>query len=162
MENEQEQKLKELESKIGKLENDNAELQKSNEELSKKILESNTEIVNVEDERKKRIEANKKKLGSIDMLHPITDLEFAKTTLELRKDILEESGEDVFLPNNNAIIKDSDKKSAQKVADILQECVDESNGDPNIFKAHLKTALAEDSPEIVAILQKRKNALAKK
>lgn len=66
------------------------------------------------------------------------DLEYAKLTLQLRDAVKEETGVDCFVSNSTLQpAKDEDYASAEKVAKVLQECIDNSNGDNGIFMAHL-------------------------
>ena len=64
----------------------------------------------------------------------LTNLEYVEKTLQLRKAIIEETGKDPFLPTGiKEKITEADAAQAEKTAQILQECVDEANGDPEVF-----------------------------
>lgn len=64
----------------------------------------------------------------------LSNLEYVEKTLQLRKEIIKETGKDPFLP---AGIKEkpsqADVDSAARVAEILQAAVDEADGDPEVF-----------------------------
>ena len=63
-----------------------------------------------------------------------TNLEYITNALNLRNRLLEEGYEDPFVPQvtqNSAVQADYDR--ANKVATVLQEMVDEADGDPNVF-----------------------------
>lgn len=70
----------------------------------------------------------------------LSNLDYVKKTLQLREAYMEETGKDPFLPtgiNGDPFKNDQEKlaaeESAKKVAKVLQEAVDEANGDPETF-----------------------------
>lgn len=67
----------------------------------------------------------------------ITDLEYISKTLKLREAIMQSGGRDPFLPANSSAITEEMIESAQRVADGLQYCVDEAQGDSGLFRAQL-------------------------
>lgn len=74
-----------------------------------------------------------------DEVQKLSDLEMVKKTLELRQAIIDEGGIDPFVPQGNKFIaEDSDYVTAEKVADVLQQCVDYANGDNAIFVNELQ------------------------
>ena len=76
----------------------------------------------------------------------LSNLEFVKKTLQLRQNILEEKGEDIFVPDGPQFsFSDEDKRDAQKVADALQSCVDVADGNSAIFTNELQRIL-KDTP----------------
>ena len=63
-----------------------------------------------------------------------TNLEYITNALNLRNRLLEEGYEDPFVPQGSQIsATKADYDMANKVATVLQEMVDESEGDPNVF-----------------------------
>ena len=69
----------------------------------------------------------------------LTNLEFAKDALELRKQLMSEGKPDPFLPVGRQITPtDEDIATAQKVAEVLQECVDYADGDAGVFTTELQ------------------------
>lgn len=63
-----------------------------------------------------------------------TNLEYITNTLKLREAIMEDGGEDPFVPNSSQYTPNAaDYAKAQKVAQVLQEMVDTADGDPNVF-----------------------------
>ena len=63
-----------------------------------------------------------------------TNLEYITNVLNLRNRLLEEGYEDPFVPQGSQIsATKADYDQANKVATVLQEMVDESDGDPNVF-----------------------------
>ena len=69
----------------------------------------------------------------------LSNLEFVSSALELREALIERGDMDPFVPIGNKIKPtDEDFAKAQKVAKVLQECVDYADGDPNVFTDELK------------------------
>ena len=63
-----------------------------------------------------------------------TNLEYITNALNLRNRLLEEGYEDPFVPQGTKIsATQADYDRANKVATVLQEMVDEADGDPNVF-----------------------------
>ena len=63
-----------------------------------------------------------------------TNLEYVTNALKLREAILNEGGEDPFVPQGNKVVATAeDYARAEKVATVLQEMVDSANGDSNVF-----------------------------
>lgn len=63
-----------------------------------------------------------------------TNLEYITNALNLRNRLLEEGYEDPFVPQGTQIsATQADYDRANKVATVLQEMVDEADGDPNVF-----------------------------
>lgn len=76
----------------------------------------------------------------------LSNLEFVEKTLQLRQNILEEKGEDIFAPDGPQFsFTDEDKRDAQRVADALQSCVDVADGNSAIFTNELQRIL-KDTP----------------
>ena len=68
----------------------------------------------------------------------MTNLDFAKAALKLREQVLERDKKDIFVaPGSKYTPTRADYEAAQKVADVFQECVDESDGDPEVFTREL-------------------------
>lgn len=68
----------------------------------------------------------------------LSNLDFASKALELRKQLIAKGEPDPFLPVGEQISPtDFDIQTAQKVADILQECVDYAEGDSGVFTNEL-------------------------
>lgn len=64
----------------------------------------------------------------------MNNLEYVETALELRKALMEQGEIDPFVPYGEKIKPtDEDFEKADKVARVLQECVDYANGNPNTF-----------------------------
>lgn len=77
----------------------------------------------------------------------LSNLEYAKKCLELRKAIMDGGGIDPFVPVGEKIIpEESDFKAAERVAKVLQECIDSSEGDSGVFTNLLQLRTIEVMP----------------
>lgn len=85
----------------------------------------------------------------------LSNLEVADKTLKLRAAVIDQEGYDPFLPYG-AKIKPSedDRQKAEKVAKVMQECIDEADGNSEMFTALLQSRTTNDSPELLAKLRK--------
>lgn len=78
-----------------------------------------------------------------------SNLDFWKNSLALRSRILEDGGEDIFLPKGHNIqVEDSDRVAAQKVADVVQQCIDFAGNDSSLFTNELQRRTNNSSPLI--------------
>lgn len=68
----------------------------------------------------------------------LSNLEFTKKSLELRRQLIANGEPDPFLPVGQQIQPtDYDIATANKVAEVLQECVDYAEGDNDVFTNEL-------------------------
>lgn len=107
---------------------------------NKKLLDA---IVNGQEldlpkaENKRSVEEIRKELFSSEK--DLSNLDFIKDALELRSALIEKGEPDPFLPVGNQITPtDSDIQAAEKVANVLQECVDYAEGDSAVFTNELQ------------------------
>ena len=78
----------------------------------------------------------------------LTNLEFCKKTLELRKAIMDEGGIDPFVPVGSQIdTTDEDIKTAERVANILQWCIDTCENDSHVLTSLLQSKMKEGLPQ---------------
>ncbi len=121
---------------------DRAEYDKLRAE-NKKLLDSivNGQSVEVEPvPEKKSIE----ELREAYLKEDQSNLEYITNTLNLRKALIEEGKPDPFLPIGNQILPtDEDVAAANKVATVLQECVDYAEGDSSVFTNELQRRLVD-------------------
>lgn len=74
----------------------------------------------------------------------LTNLEFTKKSLELRRQLIANGEPDPFLPVGNQIQpSDFDVAAANKVAEVLQECVDYAGNDNDVFTNELMRRTAD-------------------
>lgn len=68
----------------------------------------------------------------------LDNLTYCKKALELRTAILERDGVDIFVGSGSKLNPtDEDYITAQKVADVMQTCIDEADGNSDVFTARL-------------------------
>lgn len=69
----------------------------------------------------------------------MNNLDFVSNALKLRTAIIENGGQDPFVPVGHKVqTTHNDYESAQRVADVLQECVDYADGNPEVFNDEFK------------------------
>lgn len=69
----------------------------------------------------------------------LTNLEYIEAALELRGAVLEKDGIDIFADADGG-----HAESAEKVATVLQDCVDQADGDSAVFTTLLQSRTAND------------------
>ncbi len=110
---------------------------------NKKLLDSivnGTEVAQPVVEEKKSIE----ELRANYLKEDQSNLEYITNTLKLREAIIAEGKPDPFLPVGEQILPtDEDVKAAQKVAEVLQECVDYAEGNSDVFTNELQRRLVD-------------------
>ena len=73
-----------------------------------------------------------------------SNLEYITNTLKLREALIAEGKPDPFLPIGEQILPtDEDIAAANKVASVLQECVDYAEGDSAVFTNELQRRLVD-------------------
>lgn len=73
-----------------------------------------------------------------------TNLEYITQALELRKQLIESGQPDPFLPYGKQIMPtDEDMRTAERVANVLQECVDYAEGDSQVFTNELQRRMVD-------------------
>jgi hypothetical protein len=101
---------------------------------NKKLLQSLVNGETIEPQNKvlnEDIETLRKRVLTDDSL---TNLEYWDNVLKLRSALLKRGDEDPFVPQGNKVAATAaDYAKAEKVATIMQEMVDNSEGDPNVF-----------------------------
>lgn len=109
---------------------------------NKKLLDSivnGTEVALPHDEKKsiEELRANYLKEDQ-------SNLDYISNALKLREALMAEGNPDPFLPVGEQILPtDEDIATANKVAEVLQECVDYAEGDSNVFTNELQRRLVD-------------------
>ena len=106
-------------------------------EENKRLLNSlvNGESVDVKKEEPVNIDELRDKLFNKES----TNLEYISNTLKLREELMKQGKPDPFLPaGKNIIPTEEDIKTTDRVAKVLQECVDYADGDSNVFTNELQ------------------------
>ena len=106
---------------------------------NKKLLDSivNGQELDLPQESKKRsVDEIRSEMFKED--NGLTNLQYIKDALELRSQLISEGKPDPFLPVGNQIAPtDFDIATAERVANVLQECVDYAEGDSSVFTNEL-------------------------
>jgi len=85
----------------------------------------------------------------------LSNLEYWTKTLELRKAVIEKGEPDPFLPVGAKISPDEDDvEKANNVADVVEQCIKEADGNSEVFTALLQSRTNNDSPQMVMRLKK--------
>ena len=109
---------------------------------NKKLLDSivnGTEVALPQDD-KKSIE----ELRADYLKEDQSNLDYISNALKLREALMAEGNPDPFLPIGEQILPtDEDVATANKVAQVLQECVDYAEGDSNVFTNELQRRLID-------------------
>lgn len=72
----------------------------------------------------------------------LNNIDFVDSCLKLRKALIERGERDPFLPNgHDYVIKPEDVEAANNIADVYEQCINDSNGDSNVFTAKLQTRI---------------------
>lgn len=106
-------------------------LQQENKQLLNSLV--NGQSIEVEKEPEVDIEALRKELYSTD--NNMSSLEYVNKTLQLRKALMEKGELDPFVMKAGKLSSPEvdDFKKAERVASVLQECVDIADGNPVVF-----------------------------
>lgn len=96
-----------------------------------------TETVNVNDLRKKLFTRDT----------DLSNLEYVETALQLRDALIEAGERDPFLPYGEKVNETAEQHDkANRVAEVLRECVEFAEGDSGIFTAELQRRTKEVMP----------------
>lgn len=76
-----------------------------------------------------------------------TNLDYCANALALRNALIEKGEADPFLPSGSKTLPtDEDRATAQRVADVIQECIDYAEGDSSIFTNELMRRTVDNGP----------------
>ena len=126
-------------------------VQKENRELTKAIIEgSPVPQSNKPQEKKPEL----KELAKACLEDGISNLEYAKRAMAYRDAVIDQKGVDPFVPNKHDV-SDNDIERAQAVAEAYKECIEECDGNPEVFNALIASKIKNDDPITLATLYKR-------
>lgn len=104
------------------------------------------EEVEVDAPEKPDIDKLRKELYT-DEVEKLNDLQMVEKTLQLRQAIIDEGGLDPFVPQGKRTApEESDFATAERVASVLQQCVDYAEGDNSVFVNELQRRTMDVSP----------------
>ena len=81
----------------------------------------------------------------------LTNLEYAQLSLQHRDMVLKQThGKvDEYLPNGDKISPtEEDKKAAERVAEVLKQCIEDADGDSEVFTSALQLSMVDARPLI--------------
>lgn len=77
-----------------------------------------------------------------------TNLEYVSKVLELRDAVIESGGQDPFLPYGSKVLPDkNDVECANRVAAVLQDCIEYADGDSGVFTAEVQRRMLDAAPK---------------
>ena len=115
-----------------KLKEENKQLLKSLVNGETRTQEEQAQPVNIDELRKNLLNKD------------LSNLDFISSALKLREALIEKGEKDPFLPyGKNILPTDDDMEKADKVASVLQECVDIADGDSSVFTNELQRRLVD-------------------
>lgn len=77
-----------------------------------------------------------------------SNLEYWEKVLQLRKAVIDAGGKDPFLPyGKNIIPTDEDIATANRVADVVSDCIEYANGDSDVFTNELQRVMIDTAPK---------------
>lgn len=117
---------------------DYLKLKEENKQLLKSLV--NGETRQVEEKEPVDIDALRNDLFNKDL----SNLDYITKSLQLRDELIERGEKDPFLPyGKNILPTDDDIEKAEKVANVLKECVEIANGDSGVFTNELQRRLVD-------------------
>ena len=127
------------------------ELEKEKEE-NNMLLNSLVNDVHTEGEEEKKEDAVdisklRDELFSTDN-QDMTNLDYITKVMALRKALMDKGERDPFLPSGQNILPtDEDIKTANRVAEVYQNCIDIADGNPDIFTQELQRVTVDVAPQ---------------
>lgn len=77
----------------------------------------------------------------------ITNLDYITKAMKLRKALMDKGERDPFLPvGQNILPTDEDIKTAERVAEAYQHCIDVADGNPDVFTQELQRITVDAVP----------------
>ena len=122
------------------------ELEAQNKQLLDAVINGNS-VKNEDSEENKGPSIKELREDLFGGKKQLTNLEYWKKTLALRKALMEQGETDPFVPVGTKIVPErSDFEAAQRVADVVQECIDYANDDSAVFTNELQRRTIEVLP----------------
>lgn len=122
-------------------------LKDENKRLLDSVINGTTIDVQAPTAEKVDVNALRKKLFSGDL----NNLQYAETALKLRKAILEESGEDIMLPNGKDYeVTPEDQQAVQNLVDAFEHCIDVADGDNTVFNREMGRVMKDNPASVIA------------
>lgn len=111
------------------------ELREKNKQLIKALATGQT----LEEEKKEPVDIKKLRAELYSEESDLSNLEYAKKTLELRDALIARGDRDPFLPWGEKIIPtQQDVEAANRVYEVMKECIEYADGDNAVFTNELQ------------------------
>ena len=127
---------------------DYEKLREENKMLLKNIA-NNVPVPSDDESKPEPVDVNKlrEELFNTDN-QDMTNLEYITKVMELRKALMDRGERDPFLPSGQNILPtDEDIKTANRVAEVYQNCIDIADGNPDIFTQELQRVTVDVAPQ---------------
>lgn len=114
---------------------------------NKKLLDAlvSGQQIDIQKEEKVSVDDLRKKLFTRDS--ELSNLEYVETSLKLRDALIEAGERDPFLPYGEKIQETAEQHDkANRVAEVLKECIEFADGDSGIFTAELQRRTKDVMP----------------
>lgn len=119
-------------------------LQGENKKLLQSLINGET-IEGVEAPEAVDVSKLRKELFSTDA--NLSNLDYVTKALQLRDELIAQGKPDPFLPYGHQIAPtNEDIEAANRVAKVLQECIDYADGDSSIFTNELQRVMVDTAP----------------
>ena len=142
--------LKEMKANTGSKE-EFEKVRKENIALKKEIIDG---VQTQKEEQPKQYDLNelRKKWQKEDQ----SNLEYIQNTLEYRKALIETGHRDPFLPfgKGHENIDPSEQQKAEHVAEVMQQCIDEADGNSEMFTSLLNARMVDDGAVLMALAKR--------
>lgn len=128
-------------------------LMEENSQLKTLIIDGQHPTKTDEAEKPKDLEEMKKAWQNPNL----NNLEYCEKMLDYRDELIKQGHKDPFLPSghDHTNTSEDDIKSANKVASVMRECIEEANGNSQVFTAVLNSRMVDDRALLNAINKKR-------
>lgn len=116
---------------------------------NKKLLKAYTEGQRIEEPIQKKLAPDFGKLRKELFDGELNNLDYVSKALELREAIMDQGGQDPFLPNGPFHeANNQDREAVEKVVAVFEHCIEYANGDPEVFTNELSRLTKDNLPPI--------------
>lgn len=127
-------------------------LQNDYRNLKKQVIDG----VSINKQQEQKPQHNLEELRKAWQKEDQTNLEYIQNTLAYRKALIETGHRDPFLPfgKGHESIDTNEKQEAERVAQVMQECIDEADGNSELFTSLLNARMVDDGALLMALAKR--------
>ena len=127
-------------------------LQNDYRKLKQQVIDG----VSINNQQEQKPQYNLEELRKAWQKEDQTNLEYIQNTLAYRKALIETGHRAPFLPfgQGHENIHTSEKQKAERVADVMQQCIDEADGNSELFTSLLNARMVDDGAILMALAKK--------